>query len=514
MKTLNKYLIFLLTATLGIHFSIDVLFASVLNVPDDYETISEAIDNAEDNDTIMVGAGVYYDHLGQFREPDGLHIIGSPDMETIWDGQGEVFVLEPIGVEFHIENFVFREFRELCYSEGSSGSIKNCYFNNSMQTGISLYHADEGVRIEKCFFQQGLRYGVNPNGYNVIIRDCVFMSSYGIYQAGTPGLIENNLFLGNSRGLYVVRYEEDIDEFDVPDARNNIFIGCNWAVYLYGWGEGMQPVESAARHFMRFQYNLMWDNEINIWTLIEWPNEDNDFQNYWIYGESRPYPGTGLVYRDPMFVDVDNEDFHLRVGSPCIDAGDPESTDDPDGTRADIGPFYFDQREYESISIPLERGWNLISSHVNPVARNIQVLFNDLRTRGSLSVVKDDSGRFYLPEFDYNSIPYWDFHKGYAVKVNEADTLTIRGEPVAPDTPIPLARGWNTVAYFPEEEVEALEALVNIRNVLIFAKDCNGNFCYPLYEFNSMPPLRRNFGYQINVSRNIELIWNVPDDGR
>jgi len=36
-------------------------------------------------------------------------------------------------------------------------------------------------------------------------------------------------------------------------------------------------------------------------------------------------------------------DVRLRADSPCIDAGDPDSPPDPDGTRADIGCFYFDQ---------------------------------------------------------------------------------------------------------------------------------------------------------------------------
>lgn len=45
---------------------------------------------------------------------------------------------------------------------------------------------------------------------------------------------------------------------------------------------------------------------------------------------------------DPQVFDFAGHDFHLMPGSPCIDAGDPTSPLDPDGTRADIGPFAFD----------------------------------------------------------------------------------------------------------------------------------------------------------------------------
>ncbi len=38
----------------------------------------------------------------------------------------------------------------------------------------------------------------------------------------------------------------------------------------------------------------------------------------------------------------EGHDFHLKPGSPCIDAGDPASLLDPDGSRADIGVFPFE----------------------------------------------------------------------------------------------------------------------------------------------------------------------------
>ncbi len=34
-----------------------------------------------------------------------------------------------------------------------------------------------------------------------------------------------------------------------------------------------------------------------------------------------PTPGTGEINEDPLFVDPDNHDYHLQVGSPCIGTG-------------------------------------------------------------------------------------------------------------------------------------------------------------------------------------------------
>lgn len=56
------------------------------------------------------------------------------------------------------------------------------------------------------------------------------------------------------------------------------------------------------------------------------------------------YIGTGNINLDPLFIDLDQRDFRLQWGSPCIDAGHPDSLyADPDGTTADIGAFFYDQ---------------------------------------------------------------------------------------------------------------------------------------------------------------------------
>ena len=51
----------------------------------------------------------------------------------------------------------------------------------------------------------------------------------------------------------------------------------------------------------------------------------------------------GNLNADPLFLDAANGDYHLTENSPCIDAGDPNSPFDPDGTISDMGAFYYDQ---------------------------------------------------------------------------------------------------------------------------------------------------------------------------
>jgi hypothetical protein len=60
--------------------------------------------------------------------------------------------------------------------------------------------------------------------------------------------------------------------------------------------------------------------------------------------------GIGNIDADPRFWNAPEGDFHLRASSPCIDAGDPASKLDPDGTRADMGARYFNANYYGTLS--------------------------------------------------------------------------------------------------------------------------------------------------------------------
>ena len=51
--------------------------------------------------------------------------------------------------------------------------------------------------------------------------------------------------------------------------------------------------------------------------------------------------GTGNIQSDPLFASVAGHDFHLQAYSPSIDAGNPLSSKDPDGSPVDQGCFTF-----------------------------------------------------------------------------------------------------------------------------------------------------------------------------
>ena len=84
----------------------------------------------------------------------------------------------------------------------------------------------------------------------------------------------------------------------------------------------------------------------------------------------------GNIDSDPLFLDPENGDFHLTENSPCIDAGDPDSPLDPDGTIADMGAFYFNQNSSINEELIMNNERIEISNYPNPFSSSTTISFN------------------------------------------------------------------------------------------------------------------------------------------
>ncbi len=90
---------------------------------------------------------------------------------------------------------------------------------------------------------------------------------------------------------------------------------------------------------------------------------------------SEAFEATGVNTNDPAFMDIANHDYRLRMGSPCIDAGDPAWPTDPDGSRIDAGAFAFEvPQPLLSAPRPLGGGFEFVlSAYTN---RNYRVEYS------------------------------------------------------------------------------------------------------------------------------------------
>ncbi len=128
--------------------------------------------------------------------------------------------------------------------------------------------------------------------------------------------------------------------------------------------------------------------DVNMINSIVWNNLSNEIYTHGSCDIVANYTdinggwsGIGNIDLDPMFVDPGEGDYHLSwvnypmpddTKSPCIDAGDPSSPLNPDGTIADMGAYYFNQNV--SIDDPQNFDNHTLKTCPNPTNINNECL--------------------------------------------------------------------------------------------------------------------------------------------
>ena len=69
---------------LSILFLFTFLWSSTINVPGDYSTIQEAINAADDGDSISVAPGTYYEKINFYGKD--IKVVGQDRLTTVLDG--------------------------------------------------------------------------------------------------------------------------------------------------------------------------------------------------------------------------------------------------------------------------------------------------------------------------------------------------------------------------------------------------------------------------------------------
>ena len=121
--------------------------------------------------------------------------------------------------------------------------------------------------------------------------------------------------------------------------------------------------------------NIFYTTESDIYGVCQNVGAvDGSYNCFW--GVEEAYEGDedifeGDILEDPRFVGGDPYEYQLQANSPCIDAGDPDSPEDPDGTRTDMGYYFYDQENGMPpvIISPYYKytGWGMDFSYVTKV---------------------------------------------------------------------------------------------------------------------------------------------------
>jgi hypothetical protein len=159
------------------------------------------------------------------------------------------------------------------------------------------------------------------------------LSSCTVYENAVLGDKASGGGLANCDASFTSVYDNRSDGFGggihAGTTRNCTVVG-NKAAF------GGDGVFAPAQDTTIVQDSIVWNNgqEILAAPGAAWSVTYSDVQG--------GFRGTGNLQRDPLFWDETARDFHLQAASPCIDAGDPSSPTDPDGSPADMGAFPYD----------------------------------------------------------------------------------------------------------------------------------------------------------------------------
>lgn len=162
--------------------------------------------------------------------------------------------------------------------------------------------------------------------------------------------------------------------------------------------------------------------------------------------------------------------------------------------------------------IGLARGWNLISSFIQPQNRDPREIFRLLVEREQLLFIKDGIGRFWAVERNFSNLGEWNPLNGYLVKVRGADSLIFTGERVPSETPIPLRSGWNQIAYLLDRPVSTRVALEGILDDLLIVKDGWGRFAVPRLNFWGLAAMIPGQGYQLKMAQPRQLTYRDQNE--
>ncbi|MBQ33533.1 MAG: hypothetical protein CMG32_01575 [Candidatus Marinimicrobia bacterium] len=182
--------------------------------------------------------------------------------------------------------------------------------------------------------------GFNSDGIDIGENsEDILISSNLIYHTGDKGIsvgqgstvtLDRNLVVGSNHGIA-------IKDNSAAYVINNTFFYNDTAVSCYEKNEGAGGGTAEI-------VNTILSNNLS---SSVYADELSVISVSYTLSDSELLDGEGNLFSDPLFIDQSIYNLELDLGSPCVDAGDPDSQPDEDGSSADMGAYYiYDPDDY------------------------------------------------------------------------------------------------------------------------------------------------------------------------
>ena len=328
---------------------------NVVFVPDDYPTIQEAINAVENGDIVLVNPGTYVENINY----NGKNITVASLFYTTQDTS---YISQTI-IDGNQDGSV------VTFESGEDSTAFLCGFtitNGDGGYGGGGISISGSPLIEDCIIQNnsatrggGIYVAGSPTiKNNTIQNNSVTIAGGGIISYGGEMVIQNNLISQNHSDVYGGGIHIEFSGF--IEITNNLISAnssqCGGAICFNAENAGgiiknNLVIENIAEYLHSdfsyltgnhelinntFAYNVVDSigmgfgsrcNAVLINNII-WENADEEIK---VYPETNVdvrycdvqggWEGEGNIDSDPLFVNPDEEDFHLQDTSPCIGAG-------------------------------------------------------------------------------------------------------------------------------------------------------------------------------------------------
>lgn len=191
--------------------------------------------------------------------------------------------------------------------EGIIKGNKIYNFTGYNSDGIDLGEGAENILVEKNFIHdcedKGISIGQGSSA--IIINNVISNCNYGIgaKDSNSYALVDHNTFYNNNVG---------VSAFEKTSGRG---------------GATLDVINTIIANSIDAPYSFDSHSQINFSYSLS---------------NTESLPGDSNITADPLFTNPQQNDFRIMAGSPAIDRGNPGSPFDPDGSRTNIGAYYYD----------------------------------------------------------------------------------------------------------------------------------------------------------------------------